>query len=248
MRAYGGLAAAVGDDTCADRLFKRGLAAFRACGDNRGVGHLLVRLGYSALYREQLMRARRHADASLAIAREAGDRRTEALALGLTGEVAYSSGDHAGGVDLVRDSVAFAGEIGYTWQRARMLRRLADWALDRQDFHEAAGAARESLRLARETHDRIATVFALARLAQGAADIGAREEAGRLWGAIEAEEERAPIAAWQSAFELVYAFREHNDRIAVAALVNEDADFDRGRSGGHALSLEEAMAEALSDT
>jgi hypothetical protein len=87
--------------------------------------------------------------------------------------------------------------------------------------------------------------LALARLAQTAADGGRRERAGRLWGAIEAEQQRAPIAAWHSTFELVYPFDEHNRRSPVPMLADADADFDRGRSAGHELNLDEAVAEAL---
>ena len=248
LRAHGGLAAIVGDHARAEQLFERSLSAFEAAGDRRGIAHLRMRLGYSALYRGQHTRARRLADASLPLARGVGDRRTEALALGLAGEVAYSTGDYARGMELVKQSAALAAEVGYTWQRARMLRRLADWALDRGDFDEASSAAREALRLARDTHNRIAVVFALARLAQNAADSGRREQAGRLWGAIEAEEQRAPIAAWQSAFELVYSFRARDNRTPVRMLAGVDADFDRGRSAGHTLSLDQAVAQALAGT
>jgi predicted ATPase/DNA-binding SARP family transcriptional activator len=246
LRAYGGVVAIVGDNARAERLFERSLAAFNSVDDKRGIGHLLLRLGASALYRQDYERARRLAADSLAIARDVNDRRTQALALGLAGEVAYSAGDREVGLELVKQSAAFAGETGYTWQRARMLRRLADWALQRKDIDGALSAARESVRLAQRTHDRIAVVLALARLAQGAADSGRREQAGRLWGAIEAEEQRAPVAAWQSAFELVYSFAEHDRQLSVPMLVNADADFDRGRYAGHALSLNEAVAEGLS--
>jgi predicted ATPase/DNA-binding SARP family transcriptional activator len=245
LRTYGGLAAIAGDDARAERLFERSLGAFEAAGAERGVGHLLLRLGYSALFRGDIARARHLANTSLAIARNVGDRRTEALALGLTGEVTYSAGDGDRGLALAKQAAAFAGESGYTWQEARMLRRVSDWALDRGDVDEASNAAREALAHARDTHDRIAVLFALVRLAQCAAGSGDRETAGRLWGAIEAEERRAPIAAWQSAFELVYSLQEHETRTPVRAPANAEAAFDRGRSVGQTLSLEQAIAEGL---
>jgi len=190
--------------------FERSLGAFEAAGAERGVGHLLLRLGYSALFRGDIARARHLANTSLAIARNVGDRRTEALALGLAGEVIYTAGDGDRGLALAKQAAAFAGESGYTWQEARMLRRVSDWALDRGDVDEASNAAREALRHARDTHDRIAVVFALVRLAQRAAGSGDRETAGRLWGAIEAEERRAPIAAWQSVRTRLFLARARN--------------------------------------
>jgi predicted ATPase/DNA-binding SARP family transcriptional activator len=248
LRVHGGVVAIVGDNARAERLFEQSLAAFESIDDKRGVGHLVLRLGASALYRQDLERARRLAADSLAIARDVNDRRTEAFALGLAGEVAYNAGDHTAALELVKQSSTFAGETGYTWQQARMLRRQADWALKSHNIDEALIAARESLRLASDAHDRIATVFSLARIAQGVADTGQREQAGRLWGAVEAEEQRAPIAAWHSAFEFVYPFQHSHDHRPVPLLANADADFDRGRSAGHALSLDEAVAEGLSQS
>ena len=77
-----------------------------------------------------------------------------------------------------------------------MLRRLADWALEQGDLEAATGAVKESLRLSREIGDRISIVFALARLARLAAEGGELVQAGRLWGAVEAEEERGSLGAW----------------------------------------------------
>ena len=71
----------------------------------------------------------------------------------------------------------------------------------------------------------------LARIARSAGDL---ERAGLLWGALEAEERRAP-ATWAL------------DREAWEALVSADAgpEFERARRTGSVLNLDEAVALAL---
>jgi hypothetical protein len=116
-----------------------------------------------------------------------------------------------------------------------MLRRLADWALEHGDVAEATALVQESLRLSHELGDRISVVFALARLARIAAERGQDERAGRLWGAVEAEEESGALGAW-------YGQRE---RFAPAVLAHAGLEFERGRAEGRLLALETAVREAL---
>jgi hypothetical protein len=77
-------------------------------------------------------------------------------------------------------------------------------------------------------------VSALATLATIARAAGEIERAGLLWGALEAEERRAP-ATWAI------------DREAWEALVSADAgpEFERARRTGSVLNLDEAVALAL---
>lgn len=235
LLAYGGCANPAGDDALAERAYEQSLRIFEALGDDRGVAHLLMRLGHSALYRGDREAARELGTKSLALAREVGDAPTEALALGLVGEAELGLGERESGIELIRRSADVAGETGFTWQRTRMLRRLADWALEHGDVGEAARLVEESLRLSDEIGDRISVVFALARLARIAAETGRLERAGRLWGAVEAEEERGALGAW-------YGERE---RFAVHVLAREGSELEVGRAAGRRLSLGEAVAYAL---
>ena len=61
----------------------------------------------------------------------------------------------------------------------------------------ASNNARESLAPLAKVGDRQNVLFALALLARVAAQDGREARAGRLWGAIEAEEARGPIGAWE---------------------------------------------------
>ena len=59
--------------------------------------------------------------------------------------------------------------------------------------------------------------------------------AGRLWGAIEAEESRAPLGNWD----------QMRDEYAAAIVTSGDAEFEAARRAGHALTLDQAVDYAL---
>jgi predicted ATPase len=237
LRAYGSSASPAGELDLAERLYQQSFDAFQAVGDERAAGHLLMRLGYSALYRDDVERARELAEQSLAVARGTHDQKTEVLALGLAGEAEFKLGDQTAGTELVHRSAELAGASGFAWWRTRMLRRLADWALEREDMSGAVRAVRESLRLSHELGDRMAVVYALARLARIAADEGRLVKAGRLWAAVEAEEARGWLGGWHT----------EREKFAAPVLAHAGVEFEQGREDGRQLSLEEAVEEALDD-
>jgi predicted ATPase len=235
LRAYGGIANPAGDDALAERLYEQSLQGYEAIGDRWGIAELLMRLGSSAMYRGDFDRARELGLRSLALSQEDGYRGVESLALWVVGEAEWRLGNAEHGVPLIAQSAALAGEIGFAWQRTRMLRRLADWAVEHGDPEEAKRDLEESLRLSHELGDRISVVFALARLARVEAEQGRIEQAGRLWGAVEAEEETGSLGAWYG----------ERDRFAGPLRAFACEAFDRGREDGRRLSLDEAVSEAL---
>ena len=237
LRAYGSAANPAGRDDLAERAYAESLHAFRALGDEAAANVLLLRLGYAALYRGDLARARALAEETLEGFVAAGDRLHESQSHGLLGEVEYAQGNHEAGIRLIERSATMAGETHFTWWRARMLGRLVDFTLEHGDLDAASAHAREALVLSRELADRLRLVRGLARLAVIAAENGDEERAGRLWGAVEAEEARGPVGAWESERE------RYEERVLS---VGAD-DLQRGRVAGQSLSLDEAMAYALGD-
>ena len=238
LLAYGGCANPAGEDALAERAYLESFEAYTALGDRQGVAHLLVRLGSSALYRDDLVAARDFGAQSLTLSREVGETQAEALALWVVGEAEQRLGNPQLGIELFRQSADLAGETGFMWQRTRMLRRLADWALEHGDPAEARRDLEESLRLSHELGDRISVVFALARFARIEAEAGELERAGLLWGAVEVEEETGSLGAWYG----------ERDRFAVPLLAFAGEAFDRGRDEGRRLSLDEAIERALGGT
>ena len=105
--------------------------------------------------------------------------------------------------------------------------------LDRLD--EAETAARRHLKLAREIGDRQSSVLGLVLTAWLAARRGDHARAYLLWGAVEAEESRAPIGQWEA---------EREDYRA-KVLLAEGEDLERARQRGRGRSLDAAIEEAL---
>jgi predicted ATPase len=235
FRAYGSSANPAGDDELAERCYEQSLEAYRELGDARGIAVLLHRLGTSAFYRGDNERAGRLAAESLALSREIGYGVVESQALGLAGEVEYAHGNRVAGAELIERSADLAGEVGFPWWRSRMLRKLVDCLLELGRTADAEEAGRESLRLMHGIGDRQMMIFALARLARIAAETGRVEEAGRLWGAIEAEEARQRMGAWA----------KERHRFAGAVLARGGADFERGRDEGRLLGLDDVIGQAL---
>ena len=238
LSVCGSTANPAGDDVLAEAMYEQSLAIYEAIDDRGGIAELLMRLGHSALYRDDLERARSLGARSLEMCGDGDYPTTEALSLGLLGETECRLGNEEYGMELIAQSADLAGQKAFKWQRTRMLRRLADWALRRGDLEAAADDLHESLRLSHELGDRISCVFALARLARIAAETGAREQAGLFWGAIEAEEQRGGLGAWHG----------ERHRFDGAVLAHAGPEFELGRSEGLRLTLDEAVERALEAT
>lgn len=232
LRCYSGSLFIAGRYEEAQRAIEQSLALFRTAGDEQGVAVLLHRMGISALGEPE--RARELLEESLDIFRRTGSRRGEGEAIGALGYVARAEGDLERAIELFAESVEIVAPLGFTWWQIGMLNGLADAALELGRFDEGADRASEGLALAFEIDDRRHTVFALAQLAWASAAGGDALHAGRLWGAIEAEERRGPVGQWDAEREH-YAARAHVD----------SPEFELGLEEGRRLSLEAAVEEAM---
>jgi predicted ATPase len=235
LLAYASTAHPAGDDALPERLYEQSLQAFRQVGDERGVAILLFRLANNAYYRGDSERAGRLCRESLALHEELGNVAGQAQAVALFGELEHAGGNLERGAELIELSANLAGEAGFMWWRARMLRKLVDCMLDAGRTSDADACARESLRIMSDIGDRQMVVFTLARLARIAAETGSYERAGLLWGAIEAEEGRTPMGAWA----------KERDRLGAPVLAHECSDLERGRQWGRLLSFDDAVDAAL---
>jgi hypothetical protein len=176
------------------------------------------------------------AEESLAIFTSLGHVQGVGQATGLNGELDYLDGLHDLGLRRMRESADIAGAAGFAWWRAGMLGKLADCHRELGQLDESETCAREACAISQELGDRLRIVRGLARLARLAAERHEPERAGRLWGAVEADELRGPIGAWEN----------ERERYEQAILRAADPELERGREEGRRLSLEEAVAVALS--
>jgi predicted ATPase len=236
FRALGGSRAFSGDMEGAQRAYEQGFELFRGAGDEGGLMTMTFRLGTGHLSLGNHDRGRELLEESLSGFRRLGKRVGECEALGNLGRLELWHGDVERGRALVEQSLELAREVGFRWWEASKLADLAESLLGTGGVEEAEPLAREALALWRELDDRFGRVFGLALLAWVAAERSNPERAGMAWGAIEAEEDRGPIGAWEQ-------WRENYlSRLSPVA----GPQFERACAAGHALSLDEAVEYALS--
>ncbi|MDQ3992623.1 MAG: hypothetical protein M3229_03085, partial [Actinomycetota bacterium] len=236
LRARGGAEYIFGRYETGLRLYEESLAEYRRLGEERWIGHMLLRLAVEANRVGDRDRARALAEESQALALRTGSRKNESQPLTLLGRMAFADGDHERGLELLREGISRAADSGFVWWQSNSLATLAECLLELDRFEEAGAAASEALMLGRGLHDRATTVDALGLLAVVAARSGEGELAGRLWGAIESEETRGRIGQWE----------DYRDELAAQLPEPADEAFERGRAAGRSLSLDEAVKEALS--
>src|SRR5581483_10970825 len=150
------------------------------------------------------------------------------------GDIAFAEGRGEEALELLAESARLTGAIGFRWFQSSTLMSRGEYALELGRPDEAEPSLREGLALAREIGDRQSAFFGVSLLAWLAAVEGRLEEAGRLWGALEADAEQAPVGQWELERELYTA------RLRMGM-----PEFERGRAEGRRLSLGEAVELAL---
>ena len=195
---------------------EQALAEFERLEDRRAVAVMLHRLSVGALMAEDLPRARRLVEESLAMCLTWPNPKLEADAVAKLAWIEHGEGNVERALELFEKSARLCEQTGFTWIQAASLLDIAELSYDlgRPEVAEARG--REGLRLARELVDRATSINALGLLARFAAEDGDVERAGRLWGAIEAEVARGPVGLWQ----------HEDERLTEAVLARADERFE----------------------
>ena len=235
LRTLAEAAHMAGDSETSSAAMAESLAEFERIGDERGIAIVRHRLSIVAWAAGDLPRARQLVEASLASCSRIPDQKLEADCMRSLAWIEHADGNLARAVDLNEHSIVLLDQIGHTWLLRGALLESADLARELGQMQKAEERAREGLRIAIAYGDRQGMVYAVATLAQVFTASGRHERAGCLWGALEAEGERAPIGAWD---------KDRDE--AAKTIVRGDPAFERGREAGCALSLEEAVAYALS--
>jgi predicted ATPase/DNA-binding SARP family transcriptional activator len=234
VRARGAAALICGDTATGRRLYERSLREYERLGDERGIGILQQRLALEDLREGEIARARQLAEESLRLHRKIAFGKGEAIGLGVLARIEQAAGHRGAALTLSEQSLQLAVATGFVWWRVQMLRSLAELMLDEGNSAKAESCLREAIPLLKQANDRYQSIAVLARLASIAAQAGDSERAGRIWGAVEGEEARAPTGAWQTARELY----------AQPLLAGSDPAFETSRLLGRQLSLDSALADA----
>jgi non-specific serine/threonine protein kinase len=175
---------------------------------------------------------------SLALCRQDDDRIGVTMAVHLLGRVAHEQGDYARAAALFEEGLATSRELGRTRGEAVSLSSLGLVAQARRDWNTAAALAAESLRLRVGLRDRRGIAECLEIVAVACAAYAAWPQAARLLGA--AAGLRASIAA-----PVPPHIRESHARTLATVRAALGARYDVESSAGRAMTLEEAVDEAL---
>lgn len=238
IRVLGGMIFMTGDYDRGDELTRQSLELFRSLGEEAVVAELLIRRAIHLHYTSgDIAGAHALIDESQAINRRLGSRSTEAMTLGLLGEIAWTEGRSDDALELAARSGEAAGEIGFTWWQMHQLYHGSEWSLSLGRTGEAEAYGRDALRLAVTVQDRQLIVYLLAILAGTAAVQGHVEKAGAVWGAVEAEEARGRVGQWEA----------ERDVYAARVLDHENEAFATGRVRGRRMTQSDAVAYALAD-
>jgi predicted ATPase len=235
FRAWGGATFIVGRYEEGARLYEKSLSLYRRLRDERGVGELLHRLAIFEFQREDMVRARALAEEAGELLRRTGFLKGELETIATLGDIEFAEGNHDRGLELMRESIALADEVGFTWWKVASTMILAYNLIKLGRLDEAEKRMREVLPQTRAIGERQFLLFGLAQLAWVSVQTGRIERAGTLWGAIETEEARGPVGQWEN----------ERDEFATAVLAAAGPAFERGRAAGRALTPDEVVAYAL---
>ena len=232
FRVRGGTLFITGEFEEGGRWHAKALAGFRELGDDARAAHMLIREAVSVWRSGDSGRARELAEESLAL--RTSSPRDEGEALYVLGNVAYAEGRGDEALELLARSAQLCRQVGFQWFAVGALLNYADYALRLGRPGAAAEPLRDVVGTSRSMGDRQHAVYGLALLAWLATEQGDLGRAGRLWGAVEAEAERAPVGQWEV----------ERDEYA-SHVVRDDPAFERGRAAGRRLTLDQAVDEAL---
>jgi tetratricopeptide (TPR) repeat protein len=223
----------VGEFEEGTRWAERALEEFRRIGDDAAVGHMLFRLAVEAHRSGDRARARTLCEEGLALDRSAFGRMQ---ALSTLANLAFDDGKPEEALDLLKESARLAGGIGFSWFQSHALLTRAEYALTLGALELGRAALREGVEVAGSIGDRQWLVWGVTLAAWLAVAEGRDAEAGRLWGALEAEAERAPIGQWEGERD-TWSGR----------IVRTSPEFELGREAGWRLTLDKAVAEVVAD-
>ena len=237
----GTLAALLGDDETATVELEAALTLGRALGDQRVVVYALGSLGDLARGRGEAERAAARYDELATIAREVGGPAAITQALAGEGLAAYERGEWARATTLLEEALAIHRTRRELDSMGLCLWLLGVVALHQANPTRATERLREAISMAQALGNQDGLAYVLESLAWASALVGCRERAARLLGAAAAQREALGQTRWPR-------FREEVEtEVAAARASLGEQVWVAAYTAGQALSLEQAIAEALGE-
>jgi tetratricopeptide (TPR) repeat protein len=216
--------------------YRHSLELFEQLGHKNRIIQARHRLATAAIDQDDLAGARRLLTESLAQARAGRFRYEEAEILGTLAWVEFRDGDLEKALELQLAALQGIHDVGgWAWGESGGLINAAQFSVLLGRLPDAERYGRQALELSTAIGSRINMAYGLAVLALAAQTGGDDQRAGRLWGAIEAEEARAFLGHWS----------QDRDEFATQILTCANTTFQQGREAGQQLTFNEAVAYAL---
>jgi non-specific serine/threonine protein kinase len=232
LRALGAVCEHLGDYERATRAYEESLELATGPGRAGQIAYLRYRVASCAI--DQGDDAAAYGpllEEWLKTFREIGCRSAEAEVLGALGAIPYAQGDRQRAIELTLESTQVALDDGWRFWAALQLNGAAALELERGHLGAAGEHALAALGLHRQLGNNRGVLACAVKLAFIAAEHGQAERAGRLWGAVESEQESRPVPRW----EKIRA--QYGDRVLAA----DGEIFARGRAEGRLLSIARAL-------
>jgi predicted ATPase/DNA-binding SARP family transcriptional activator len=230
-----------GDPARAGDLLEESLSIWRKIGNQDACGWVLNGLGDVALYQGDYELASARYQESLVLFQEMGSRDGIAWMRRNLGRVAHLQGDDARAATMLGESVAWFREVRDEFALSWAIHHLGIVAYACGDVTQAVALLREALILQQKQGHTAQIAESLEACARMAVAQGRAAWAARVLGAVEML--RTLISASLSPSERVVYQRS----IAAARAQLEDATFAAAWAAGQAMTLEQAIAEALGE-
>lgn len=227
------------DLDAAKPLFMRALDIAREVGDRLQAAWALAFLGYTLLPSPQA--AMPVMEESLELFRDLHHLPGIAQALNIVGEITRFHGDVHRAKRAYEECLAVCQQTGERRRVIFMYENLAFLAMQEGDPTHATVFSRQGLELAHEMGARLEMGKALAILAGALGQLGQPHRAIRLLSTSERALER------MGAFQQVNDKREIDEMVAAVRAQLDEATFQAAVAEGHALTLEQAVAQAFDE-
>ena len=223
----------------ATALGEESLRLFQEVGDEWGATHAMFSLAILTLLRGDSVAARSQLEAVLGMWRSQADEWGMAQTLNFLGDLARGAGDIETATARYQESLTLLRRQSMTGTIPSLLHNLAYLALRDDRPRQALRLFRESLILFRDQGDQRGLAECLAGLACALVAQRQSERAARMFGAAEALFTAIDAAIWPvNAPDYTRGLALDRERMDARA-------FTAAWEAGHALSLSEALAEAL---
>ncbi|MFN8495953.1 MAG: BTAD domain-containing putative transcriptional regulator [Caldilineaceae bacterium] len=231
---------AVGDDLLASAYFEESRSIFQRLGDKWGIALALDGMAEIARAQNDYRRETALMAESLAINREIGDKHSIAYLLSALGDQMLRQGDLVQAAQHHHNALALFRELGVQRGIGVALHNLADVAVCQGNRGQAAVYIHESLMLFQKLGNQEWCILCLITLAQLAAAAGRLVRAAQLLGVIEAQLERLGTRLWP------LDRANYEQTVTTVRTSLEQSAFTQALATGRAMSLEQAIAFALS--